>query len=641
MGTKHGATQQLHLKGTGSWFLDGVQFKEWQETPGSLWVEGQSGAGKTVLSSTVIEKLLTPSNPDTVPAYAVAYFYFDFRSEETRLMETMLRSIVFQLSKQSPSPFARLDQCYKTRKGITPPTSDDLQNILNKLLMGLGWTYIVLDALDECKDTTLIVQFLSTLQNRSLHLLFTSQHRTEFAVTFKAVTHVILRPETTRDDIKRFVESELQTPKLKHWARHTAEITRKVVEKCNGMFRLAACLLIELSRRKTVRDSDTILANLPSDLFEVYDRFLQPIHADDWPAVGILLRWLLFSAERITLPELEDALAFDFRPCEHVFQPAKRDNYASLVCESLEGLVTVGEAPSTGNEAPAVVALAHASVADYLMSRTFTEKHKSDLSSGLSHTFLAQTCVGYLLHFADNPLNAMTLPDYPLAPYAARHWSHHLLLCHDRDTLSSSTMRLLESGSRQYVALNNLHNYTWFISQSPDWNREAPMPLFICSKIGYTEGVRFLLKKGADVSTVNQDLYSLSALQVASIEGHLEIVRLLLEKGADFNAGHRYTPLQRASKAGHTEIVRLLLEKGADFSAGHDGIGTPLQWASMGGHTEIVRLLIENGADFNAGDGSTPLQRVSEAGHTEIVHLLLAKGADGGRTSHSTEPSTS
>ncbi|KAJ7466547.1 hypothetical protein FB451DRAFT_1561205 [Mycena latifolia] len=396
MGTKHGATQQLHLKGTCSWFLDGVQFKEWKETSGSLWVKGQSGAGKTVLSSAVIETLLTPSNPDAVPAYAVAYFYFDFQNEETRLMKTMLQSIVFQLSKQSPSPYARLDQCYKTRKGVTPPTSKDLQDILNKLLMELGPTYIVLDALDECKDTTLIVQFISMLQNDSLHLLFTSQHRTEFAVAFKAVTHVILKPETTRDDIQRFVESELQTPKLKHWGRHTADITRKVVEKSNGMFRLAACLLIELSHRKTVRDSDTILANLPSDLFEIYDRFLQPIHADDWPAVGILLRWLLFSAARITLPKLEDALAFDFRPREHVFQPAKRDNYANLVCELLEGLVTVGEAPSTGNEAPAVVALAHASVADYLMSRTFVEKHECDLSSGISHSFLAQSYIGVI-----------------------------------------------------------------------------------------------------------------------------------------------------------------------------------------------------------------------------------------------------
>ncbi|KAJ7459017.1 ankyrin repeat-containing domain protein [Mycena latifolia] len=625
MGTKHGVTQKLDLKGTGSWFLDGVQFKEWKETSGSLWLEGQSGAGKTVLSSTVIEKLLTPSNPDIVPAYAVAYFYFDFRNEDTQLLEMMLRSIVFQLSKQSPRPYARLDQCYQTRKGVTPPTSEDLQDILDKLLMELGRTYIVLDALDECKDTALIIQCISRLQNSSLHRLFTSQYRTEFAVAFKAVAHIILEPETTRDDIKCFVESELQTLKLKHWARHTTEITRKVVEKSNGMFRLAACLLIELSHRKTVRDSDTILANLPSALFEIYDRFLQPIHADDLPAVGILLRWLLFSAERITLPELEDALAFDFRPREHVFQPAKRDNYASLVCELLEGLVTVGEAPSTGNEALTVVGLAHASVADYLMSHTFAEKHKCDLSSGLSHTFLAQSCVGYLLHFAHNPLNAMTLPDYPLASYAAEYWSHHLLVCHDRDALSSSTMHLLESGSRQYVALNSLHNYEWLFI-SPDWNQEAPVPLFICSKIGYTEGVRFLLKKGADVSTVNQDLYSLSALQVASIEGHLEIVRLLLEKGADFNAGHRYTPLQRASEAGHTEIVRLLLKKGADCNTGDSY--TPLQCASINGHTEIVRLLLEKGADFNAGYGYTPLQCASKAGNIEMVRLLLEKGAD-------------
>ncbi|KAJ7459000.1 ankyrin repeat-containing domain protein [Mycena latifolia] len=499
----------------------------------------------------------------------------------------MPRSIVFQLSRQSPSPYARLDQCYNTRKGVTPPTSEDLQDILNKLLMELGRTYIVLDALDECKDTTFIVQFISTLQHSSLHLLFTSQHRTEFAVAFKAVTHIILEPETTRDDITRFVESELQTPKLKHWAGHTTEITRKVVEKSNGMFRLAACLLIELSRRKTVRNSDTILAKLPSDLFEIYDRFLQPIHVDDWPGVGILLRWLLFSAERITLPELEDALAFDFRPREHVFQPANRGDYASLVCESLEGLVTVGEAPSTGNEAPAVVALAHASVADYLMSCTFAEKHECDLSLGHSHSFLAQSCED------DSPLQ-----------------------CASKEGHTEIVRLLLEKGAN-------------FNAGDDD------SPLQLASEAGHTEIVRLLLDKGADVNVGDDE----SPLHLASEEGHTEIVHLLLEKGADFNAGNDYTPLLLASGNGHTEIVRLLLKKGADINTGNED--TPLQWASTGGHTEIVRLLLEMGADFNAGGNYTPLKLASKEGHTEIVRLLLEMGATGGRTSNSTEPSAS
>ncbi|KAJ7693024.1 hypothetical protein B0H17DRAFT_1179119 [Mycena rosella] len=404
MGLKHHATQQLHHEGTGTWFLDGPQFIEWRKTPGSLWIEGKSGAGKSVLSSTVIEKLLASSNPNSAEAYAVGYFYFDFRKNETQLVETMLRSIILQLSKQSPQPYTTLDQQYANRKGVTP-IYDNLRDVLDKLLSELGRTYIVLDALDECKEPDRLIHFIWTFQNRTtspLHLLFTSQSRTDFTAAFKGLPHTLLEPATTQDDIIGFVDSELRSPKLpRSWWTRAME---------------SACLLLELSGRKFDENPDTVLAKLPSDLFEIYGRFLEGIHTANWLHIGRVLRWILFSGRPLTLIELEETLVFDFHAHEHVFEPTKRRNYANRACELLEGLVTVDMAPSTHNKDPSlVVTLAHASVADYLMSPAFTKQYNCDLSTAPSHTFIAQTCIGYLLHFADNPLNETTFPDYPLS----------------------------------------------------------------------------------------------------------------------------------------------------------------------------------------------------------------------------------
>ncbi|KAJ7657025.1 hypothetical protein B0H17DRAFT_1146051 [Mycena rosella] len=400
MGLKHHATQKLHHEGTGTWFLDGPEFTEWRENPGSLWIEGKwtclIGSSwcrkerakvisppwstkleltRVVYSSTVIEKLLASSNE----AYAVGYFYFDFRKDETQLVETMLRSIILQLSKQSPQPYSTLDQQYENRKGVTP-IYDNLRDVLDKLLSELGRTCIVLDALDECKETDRLIDFISPLQNRTtspLHLLFTSQSRTDFTAAFKGLPHVLLEPETTRNDIIHFVDSELRSPKLKHWEHHITKITAVVVDKSNGMFRLAACLLLELSGRKFDESPDTILAELSSDLFEIYGRFLEGIHTANWLHIGRVLRWILFSGRPLTLIELEESLAFDFHAHEHVFEPTKRRNYANRACELLEGLVAVDMAPSTNNEDPSlVVTLAHASVADYLMSPAFVEQYK-------------------------------------------------------------------------------------------------------------------------------------------------------------------------------------------------------------------------------------------------------------------------
>ncbi|KAJ7657033.1 ankyrin repeat-containing domain protein [Mycena rosella] len=666
MGLKHHATQKLHHEGTGTWFLDGPEFTEWRENPGSLWIEGKSGAGKSVLSSTVIEKLLASSNE----AYAVGYFYFDFRKDETQLVETMLRSIILQLSKQSPQPYSTLDQQYENRKGVTP-IYDNLRDVLDKLLSELGPTYIVLDALDECKEPDRLIDFISTLQNRTtspLHLLFTSQSRTDFTAAFGTLTHILLEPATTRDDIIRFVDSELRSTKLKHWKHHIPKITATVVEKSNGMFRLAACLLIELSRRKFDQSPDIILAKLPGDLFAIYGRFLETFEVDDFHHIGRVLRWILFSTRPVTLLELEDVLAFDFHPHEHVFDPTKRGDYANTACELLEGLVTLDRVPSTESfEEPStvdstesgeglstvglpdsetlpsmdnetkgpsqVVTLAHASVADYLMSPAFTKQYNCDLSTGPSHTLIAQTCIGYLLHFADNPLNDKTFPDYPLSLYAAKYWGHHLRLCPDREILLSSTMCLLESGSTQFVALNNLYDIDDIEWSTPDWHRKCLSPLYMCSNIGYTEGVRFLLDKGAAVDDTDNEQGYLTPLQIASGEGYKEIVCLLLEKGADVERAEGFsgkTALQYASERGHTEIVRLLLEKGADVERAKGPDATALQQASIRGHTEIVHLLLEKGANVeNTGRfGSTALQQASRGGHTEIVRLLLEKGAN-------------
>lgn len=43
---------------TGRWFLDGSTFQEFKDTPRSLlWLHGDSGCGKTILSSAIIEQL--------------------------------------------------------------------------------------------------------------------------------------------------------------------------------------------------------------------------------------------------------------------------------------------------------------------------------------------------------------------------------------------------------------------------------------------------------------------------------------------------------------------------------------------------------------------------------------------------------
>ncbi|KAF8146704.1 hypothetical protein K438DRAFT_1868953 [Mycena galopus ATCC 62051] len=161
MQQKQHDTEQLHMDGTCQWFLESNEFINWEENGGVLWIEGSSGTGKTVLSSTVVCKLFAE---ETQPTHAVAFFYFDFRTKETQSVEIALCRIVLQLSAQAPHPYETLNKHHELSKGQKLPNSRDLYHIFSRLLHELGRTYIVLDALDECDDFKEIVTLVSFLR---------------------------------------------------------------------------------------------------------------------------------------------------------------------------------------------------------------------------------------------------------------------------------------------------------------------------------------------------------------------------------------------------------------------------------------------------------------------------------------------
>ncbi|KAF8827068.1 hypothetical protein HHX47_DHR5000786, partial [Lentinula edodes] len=56
--------------GTGEWIYELDEYKEWKAQPGVLWIQGQAGSGKTILTTTIIQDVQVDQN-------AVWYHYFD------------------------------------------------------------------------------------------------------------------------------------------------------------------------------------------------------------------------------------------------------------------------------------------------------------------------------------------------------------------------------------------------------------------------------------------------------------------------------------------------------------------------------------------------------------------------------------
>ncbi|KAF7344725.1 Ectomycorrhiza-induced ankyrin-domain/NACHT-domain containing protein [Mycena venus] len=633
MDEKHLEIARHHKPETGNWILEGDTFITWLNQPGSLWIRGESGSGKSVLSSAVINRLLADKQGfielgDSIPR-AVVFFYFDFKDKGGYPVENSLRHMVLQLSKQSPQSHQILHRLHRS-KGGTKPSYGDLLKVFKELLLKLGCTYVVLDALDECRESResdgQLLTLISTLQNWTqtpLHLLITSQPWSIFIENLENVPFIELSPHETQKDIKLFVSSELHTNrKLQTWATDTAaadSITEQVLQKSSGMFRLAACLVDELSRhqRKAPKTLENILAELPTELYDIYSRWLDEIHSDDFVYVKAILCWLIYHKSggnnaALPLESLADAIAFDFSDSnQYVYNLALRQQKEEDILRGLEGLVTRDH---SGSSNPGVV-LTHASVQDYLLSEQFKNQFDCDLSADHSHTFMAQTCIGYLLHFSDYPLSKDTIQDFPLAKYAAENWCIHLVQAHDRNSLFLQAMKLLEEGSTQYEAF--LSQYT---------TSRPATPLHLCCWEGYLEGVQALVTE----RNIEIQEKGLTPLDIASLQGNKGIVQLLLDKGAKINTSlEEYGTMLQLAAAGLTtrEMLLLILEKVADVNTQGGAYGTALQEASRRGDVGVVKRLIERGANMNArGNGyGTALEVAAFSGQLKMVELLIGR----------------
>ncbi|TIA06825.1 hypothetical protein D6C83_08677 [Aureobasidium pullulans] len=217
---------------------------------------------------------------------------------------------------------------------------------------------------------------------------------------------------------------------------------------------------------------------------------------------------------------------------------------------------------------------------------------------------------------------------YPLAFYAAKHWTYFGRVADSEDTRLHILIDklLLEPGRRS----------RWLSVYNPDTGRRfrktslpTPEPLYYASLCGLEQVSIRLLKGGADVNTVGGEYEN--ALQAAAAGNHENITKLLINWGANVNAYNSVSTLQVASKGICGNIVRLLLANGAHVNA-HSGMyGNALQAACARSNADTVQILLGYGADVNAQGGSrygSALQAACAKGETETVRLLLNRGAD-------------
>ena len=185
----------------------------------------------------------------------MAYFYFDFRDLKKQTCRDLLLSLVSQLSASSSPCCDILNRIYTAHKsGAQQPSDNTLKGCLKEMLrlLGQGPIFIVLDALDECPDTSGIpsprgevlqlVEELVDLHLQELHICATSRPEVDIRAVMEplAFRSVSLHDETgQKSDIADYVRNVvISSPSaaMRRWRADDKNLViETLTERADGM----------------------------------------------------------------------------------------------------------------------------------------------------------------------------------------------------------------------------------------------------------------------------------------------------------------------------------------------------------------------------------------------------------------------
>ena len=155
---------QARKKGASSWIFNKDEYQEWKASDRSstLLCCGIVGAGKTVLSASVIENLILTKSCES----SLSYFFCRSDDFLTLRAREILGCLAFQLFKDLPSEVF-VDLHKKRTFGV-----DELLSFINTLTPVKNLT-VIIDGIDECEyeEAESIIQILYSLsQSAQFHL---------------------------------------------------------------------------------------------------------------------------------------------------------------------------------------------------------------------------------------------------------------------------------------------------------------------------------------------------------------------------------------------------------------------------------------------------------------------------------------
>lgn len=640
-------TSSQRTPSTGEWLLAEETFKSWVDGsgPSCLFCSGIPGAGKTVLTSLVIDHLesrIAAIKP------IVAYIFFDYKDQGRQTVTAILRSLLRQVIEfigEIPQPIQHLYDALTPNKGESTMDEDRCISLLESLLkIEPRDAFLIFDALDECPDighdsNEVRSKITSAMKRLAIvgRLFITARPHVHLATVIPDCHRLDIR--ATDPDMRCYIDARIKEHKrLTRLIGSDAQIIYRLNEtlcrKANGMFLLARLQMDSLVNQTSARHVSKALQLLPEKLNETFGDAIDRIKSQSqeyWQLARKVISWIFYAKRPLKIFELREILAVE--PEDTKFDPSGLHE-EDIILEVCCGLVSIDEQDKT-------IRLVHYSLQEYLI--TCWHGHWPE-----AEEIVAASCIAYLtledvsihLYEYKEPAHCQFLS------YALQYWAEHIsgpfeVLLEDQicrmlesHTFSSSTDRFrsifsggpfITTQAHVVVSLGLNHLVSVILKRNVDLEAQDSRgytPLVRAVRNQQTMAVAQLLAHGAKP---NAEVLGRTPLFIATDDKDLAAMQLLIDYGGLFGADEA---LELASDTNDAAVLQWLLDR---TSLTDEVKSSALLSHAQNGRVNLVQILLRADTDINRIDKRTRCTALTIAiryYQYDVIACLLAAGAE-------------
>ncbi|KAF8856206.1 hypothetical protein BDZ45DRAFT_705761 [Acephala macrosclerotiorum] len=512
--------------GTGQWLLESAAYQEWLEgQKQTLFCPGIPGAGKTIITSIVIEELTTHFQFDK--KVGIAYLYLNFRQQDDQKAKDLLASLLKQLTVHRSSLSRAVKELHERhKKPRTRPSFDEISKALHSISTEYSRVFIVIDALDECKSvdgcrTRFLSEIFSLQAKQGVNVFATSRFIPEITEKFDKGSPIEIR--ASDEDVQKYLDGQMfilpgfvdRSPALQE------EIKTAIIKAVDGMFLLAQLHLKSLVGKTSPKKVRDALKKLPtgSEAYDyAYQNAMERIErqaVDEKELAMQVLSWIVCAKRPLKTTELQHALAVEIDEPE-----LDEENFPEI-----ENMVSICAGLVTVDEDSEIIRLVHYTTQEYF------ERTQKDWFVN-AESDITIICVTYLSFRVFESGYCQTDEEFEerlrsnwLYDYAAHNWGHH---ASKALTLCQQVVDFLESELKIQAASQALLATKWYSSHF-EYSQEVPRQItgpHLAAYFGLKEAMTTLLGNGHDLNS--RDSYGQTPLLWAAEKGHEAIVKLLI-----------------------------------------------------------------------------------------------------------------